>query len=117
MALRWSAVIVWASIIFSMSSIPGSAIPGQWGSQAHFAEYAVLGVLTYWALRLHAPLLRALVWAVALSSAYGITDEFHQSFVPQRMPDPADWAVDTLGALVGVAVAALLESRFKSDDQ
>jgi VanZ family protein len=36
-----------------------------------------------------------------LASAYGITDELHQAFVPLRMPDPMDWLVDTVGAAVG----------------
>ena len=38
--------------------------------------------------------------AVALASLYAVTDEFHQSFVPGRMCDPADWLTDTLGGCI-----------------
>lgn len=56
------------------------------------------------------------LWAVALAavvlaSLYGVTDEFHQSFVPGRMPDPADWLTDTCGAALGAAVVTLVERR------
>lgn len=99
---------------------------------AHFTEYLIFGVLLFAALRRSfaanprdvacsansAPLRRmpnpkwASVWmtalvAIAFASLYAVTDEFHQSFVPGRMCDPADWLTDTLGATLGVAVAAL----------
>lgn len=49
--------------------------------------------------------------AVVIASLYGITDEFHQSFVPGRMSDPADWFTDTCGAALGAAVAAVVVWR------
>ncbi len=73
-------------------------------SIAHFCEYAVLGVLFANALRSHMPLRRAFVIAVVCASAYGITDEIHQLFVPERMCDPVDWVVDTLGASLGAGL-------------
>jgi VanZ family protein len=53
---------------------------------------------------------RAALIALLIASAYAVTDEYHQSFVPMRTPDPADWALDTLGALAGVLGMAWLES-------
>ncbi|MDR0991105.1 MAG: VanZ family protein [Propionibacteriaceae bacterium] len=54
---------------------------------------------------------RLTVWravgAVVLASLYGVTDEFHQSFVPGRSPDPKDWMVDTIGAICGVVLVWL----------
>ncbi|MCX5731999.1 MAG: VanZ family protein, partial [Deltaproteobacteria bacterium] len=38
----------------------------------------------------------------------GATDEFHQSFVPGRNADVADWMADTLGAAAGAAIGALV---------
>jgi VanZ family protein len=89
-------------VIFSLSALPGSAVPGRFGSLGHFAVYAVLGSLYLAALdpTLRSP--RAAAWAVALASAYGVTDEFHQLFVPGRKSDPIDWLVDTAGALFAV---------------
>ena len=81
---------------------------------AHFSEYLVFGVLLFVALRCTVPerALWALVLAaIAIASLYGVTDEFHQSFVPNRMCDPADWLTDTLGATLGSVSAALIAKR------
>lgn len=64
----------------------------------HFGEYFFLGLTLANALRLHVPLRRSCVYALMLASAYGITDEIHQIFVPQRSCDPLDWIVDTVAA-------------------
>lgn len=45
-------------------------------------------------------------WAVFVVSAYGITDEFHQSFTPGRSVEVADWIVDTAGSILAVFVYA-----------
>ncbi len=100
--LRWIPAIVWMGVIFWLSSRPGSDVPSGIAPYAHFAAYAVLGAL---ALAGFADPTRWLA-AAAFASAYGITDELHQAFVPGRTPDPADWALDTAGALVGAAVLA-----------
>jgi len=71
----------------------------------HAAEYAVLGGLLAHALRFAGvPPRRALIAAVLLASAFGATDEFHQSFVPGRSADVADWVADTLGAAIGASL-------------
>ncbi len=81
-------------------------------SAGHFCEYAVFGILLANALRCHVPMPRAWLAAVALASLYGITDEFHQAFVPTRTPDVFDWVVDTLAALLGAfAASRFLRSR------
>ena len=77
---------------------------------AHFTEYLVFGGLLVLAARRTWP---ALGWgklalvAIALASLYAVTDEFHQSFVPGRVCDPADWLTDTLGAALGASAAVL----------
>jgi VanZ family protein len=37
------------------------------------------------------------------ASAYGVSDEFHQSFVAGRDSEVLDWVADTVGAAVGAA--------------
>lgn len=105
---RWGAVGLWAAVIFAMSSVPGSQVPGRFGSLAHFVEYAILALLLARALSLSHPRMLAAIGAAALSSAYAVTDEYHQSFVPMRVPDPMDWLLDTAGAIVGVLLWLLL---------
>ena len=108
----WAPAIAWASGIFFVSSVPGSDLPGGIPpGLGHFGAYFVLGALLYLALRIDLPARQALVIAVALASAYGVTDEFHQRFVAMRTPDVYDWAVDTLGALAGAGVALATSRR------
>lgn len=136
-AISWLLVAAWACFIFFMSSNTGdelneglgffSAVYTQlkalsaqlFGADVdlaspigHFLEYTVFGVLLTNALRCHMPLSRAAALAVACGSLYGVTDEFHQLFVADRMCDPLDWLVDTAGSLVGaLAARAVLKRR------
>jgi VanZ family protein len=95
-------VLAWAALIFVLSSVPGLGTGlGTWDlvlrKLGHLAEYAVLGAL----------LLRATdrtALAVALGSLYAATDEVHQAFVDGRHGSPLDWALDTVGVAVGVAL-------------
>ena len=82
----------------------------------HFCEYLAFGALLANALRLHMPHGRALVCAVILASAYGVTDEVHQLFVPMRSCDPADWAVDTVAAAVGALAFSFIAARKRRAD-
>lgn len=91
--------------------MPGSQVPGRFGSLGHFVGYAVLGALAFMAVRGDGSGRRAVALAVLFCAVYGITDEFHQSFVPGRSPDVFDWGVDTIGALCGALLVSLTTSR------
>jgi VanZ family protein len=109
----WAFVpaLAYAAIIFALSaqSDPFPFLPPEIFLQdklLHAAEYAVLGGLLVPALRVAGLRPRvALLAAVVVASAFGATDELHQSFVPGRNADVADWVADTLGAAVGALVA------------
>jgi VanZ family protein len=115
--VRWLPTTAWMVVIFGLSSVQGSSIPsavGVYSPVAHFTEYAVLAVLMVFALggrRLSVPV--ALVLLLACS-AYGASDEFHQSFVAGRTPDPVDWATDTAGAALALASVAIVRRRGRS---
>jgi VanZ family protein len=111
----WLAVVGWMGVIFAFSSLTSSQIPGSWnslGSLGHFGEYAILGALLL--LAFASP--QRAVTALAIASAYGVTDELHQLFVPGRQCDPVDWLVDTAGAAAGVC-AVLIVSRWRSRNE
>jgi VanZ family protein len=105
----WVPVLVWAGLIFALSSIPdlGTGLGG-WDlvlrKIAHAGEYAVLGAL----------LQRALArpgLAFALGVAYAVSDEIHQSFVPGRQGSPLDVALDAAGVAIGVALWHRAQAR------
>ena len=74
----------------------------------HAVEYALLCGLWWRALATVTTPQRALVTAVAISIAYAVSDEFHQSFIEGRNGTPVDVAIDAAGIL---AAAAWLRGR------
>jgi VanZ family protein len=97
----WLPAIAWSVAIYALSarsSIPVDLAAGL-DKVAHFGAYAVLGVLLAHGQRESAI---APSWALALGLAYAATDEWHQSFVPGRSADPADWVADALGVAAGL---------------
>ncbi|MEO7599485.1 MAG: VanZ family protein [Opitutus sp.] len=89
-----AALIFFAS---SQSKIAGPSIEGI-DKVAHFCVYGLLATLVV-RLGNH----RRFAWvALVLVSAYGITDEWHQSFTPGRSVEFADWLADTLGAALAI---------------
>ena len=45
--------------------------------------------------------------AIVLATLYGVSDEFHQLFVPGRSADRYDVLADCVGATIGVAIGWL----------
>ena len=99
--VRWATALAWMGVIFFLSAQPDLPHPSAgWldlliSSGAHTLLYAVLAFLFAWALGADR---RALVLAFVLAVLYAVSDEFHQSFVPGRHPDPLDLACDAAGA-------------------
>ena len=113
--LYWAPLLVWAAAILALSSLTPATVErvavfgrpvlpliGQ--ATAHAAEFAVMAVLMYRLLRSYRVPAGPYLWAagLALSIGYGVSDEFHQSFVPGRAPSWADVAFDSLGAAIGL---------------
>ena len=112
----WPILLAWLVLIFALSSIPNELAPSSHtlpiDKVAHFIEYAVLAFLLVGVGRRVAPDRRAtpaiVVAAIALSVAYGITDEWHQGFVPGRDPSLTDLAADAVGAIAGALIALVV---------
>lgn len=99
----WGPPAVWAAGIFALSSLSHPPAPPRFpfnDKVVHFLLYAVLALL------IHRAFLRGAGWekgaacwaAFLLAAGYGITDEFHQWFVPNRSVEWTDWIADALGA-------------------
>ena len=84
----------------------------------HAGAYAVLGVLLFNALRnSSSSSWHTIRTATLLSSLYGLSDEFHQSFVPGRQADGWDWLADTTGALLGSILVAFFLKQYRKLSQ
>jgi VanZ family protein len=81
---------------------------------AHITEYFIFSTLLFRALRGARPgwTLKWALLALALTAAYGASDETHQIFVPSRGPSIVDVMIDTTGgALAQTAIWLWLKRR------
>jgi VanZ family protein len=70
---------------------------------AHLLAFGLMGLLGRWAFDGWP---RAAFLAILATSLFGISDEFHQSFVPGRRAAIDDWALDTASAALAIYVLA-----------
>jgi len=111
----WIPVLAVMALIFVLSSQSGlrvsedPAVDKPFRVTGHLLAFASLAGLLLVALsRGRRPRLRHAGIALGVAVLYGITDELHQSFVPDRTGRIDDLFVDTIGALIGIAVAWLV---------
>ncbi len=100
------------ALIFYLSAQPdlGTGL-GTWDTVlrklAHMAVFGALWLLWWRAFRL-----RRAALAVAITLAYAVTDEVHQSFVEGRHGAVSDVAIDALGVgLAGLVVVLAARRR------
>lgn len=106
--------------LYWLSSLPGIPRPNNpavfslfyWLSPLvqnglHVPAYAIVAWSWHWALAAwaHTTRARAICGAV-ITSLFGISDEWHQSFVPGRFASLADVALDFAGTALGIWLAA-----------
>jgi len=98
---------IYCGIIFYFSSLSTLPISERMfpfeDKLQHGSAYAILGWLAWRAFThriTRLPLLATV--AFLFTSMYGISDEWHQSFVPERDPDIWDWGADSTGGLITV---------------
>ena len=136
---RWLPVVLWAGLIFYFSTEHFSfsnteGFLSEWllrflpeisparfmalhlvsRKAAHWFEYFVFGILLLRAQRRgDKPKLATAATArtLALVLAYAVSDEYHQSWVPERTASAVDVAIDTFGGVCGVFWIWLLSKR------
>lgn len=116
--------LAWMAVIFYLSAQPSLGLPGLFEGQDKVMHFVTYGVLAFLVARGIGPVQGEFSWrrvfaAVAFAVAYGISDEFHQSFVPGRSPSVFDLVADGLGALAGAWFARRLgktPSRARDDN-
>ena len=102
----WLPLALYCGAIFWQSSFPFiEHVPPlpHFDKILHLTAYGIMAWLFARALTRETPALSpaAVRWAaVVFACLYGLSDEFHQSFVPSRTADVWDLAADAFGALV-----------------
>lgn len=84
----------------------------------HAGAYSVMGLLAWRSFKhlVDAPIILAF-FSIAFCSLYGLSDEWHQSFVVGRESDSADWAADTSGSIVSIFLLYKFNNWGKSRDE
>ncbi len=103
----------YCALIFYLSSQSSINLPSftQSDKLLHLAEYAVLGFLAYRFFRRVLPEKSAVfvvMVAFLFALLYGISDEFHQSFVSGRDSSWLDILADGAGGYLGARVTMLI---------
>ncbi len=109
------------SFIFAMSS--REQFPTSFGMSssllpigAHLVLYGVLATLLLLAFERDGRATRSTrLAAIAGAVLYGISDEFHQSFVPGRNAGIFDIVVNTVGAVIAVTIWDQVRSIVSTD--
>lgn len=118
-AIRWMPCVLWMAVIFLLSGRTSddmnTILPFfQWFLPAmqsfdwgHFVAYFILALTFVWGIGGERPTPLRKLAAVGLCLLYGLSDEYHQSFVPGRMPDMYDIRNDVIGATIAMLVLSI----------
>jgi VanZ family protein len=100
------ALSLYCGLIFWLSSktqLPAPSLFAYQDKLQHFLAYWLLGVLA-WRAFAHLNLSRQrLLWlSMGFCSLYGLSDEWHQSFVVGRNASAWDWLADNMGSVAAM---------------
>ena len=111
LALLWIPVIGYMAAIFVVSGQSDPPMPADVPDVSlHGLAYCGLTLLLIRALsggRWQGVTLATLAAAVVIAVLYGASDEWHQSFVPERHADWRDLRADAIGAAAAASVVGL----------
>jgi VanZ family protein len=118
----WSLTIIYMIMIFYFSSLsyfPPGTLPAAKVSDLlkHAVLYFGLGVLfffSYKSIKNANIKNKAFLLALVSTILYGISDEIHQLFVPNRVCSFYDIIANSFGAFLGVGIMYLIRKKFKS---
>ena len=109
--------LLYMALIFHMSSHPVPEMLKTWPiwnaiKLVHLVEYGILASLWAWGLR------HATNWtprivagsATLFSFLWGVSDEYHQAFVPSRTAKLSDALTDLLAAAIALALVAFIRA-------
>ncbi len=115
----WGPVIIFAVLVFLLSSMPFPLKKAPFpffDKVAHVSEYAIFATLLFRALSgtwSGVNFLLLVLFTVVITLGYGVSDEFHQSFVPTRTSDIKDVAADGFGAIMAMTAVFIKRKVFR----
>ena len=104
--LFYCLFIYWLS---DQSSLPAPLWFDYQDKLYHAGAYFIMGLLAWRSFKhlVSPPIILALL-SIAFCSLYGLSDEWHQSFVVGRESDSADWVADTSGSILAILLLCKL---------
>jgi VanZ family protein len=114
----WLPVLLYLGLIFSFSSIHGTAVPDFFPNVdklEHLLEYSLFGLLAGRAIRFTLGQTKhrmaAALATIAFGALVGALDELYQAGVPGRNSDPRDWMMDVAAVSIAVLLTQLVRTR------
>ncbi len=113
-------LIIYWIVLFIATSLPSTHFVDVFEISdkiKHFGAYFILSALL--GLNLHfqekwkSIVPHFLSYTFILCTIYGLLDEIHQIFVPNRSAEFLDWVADVLGTLLGVIVVKIIIKNLK----
>jgi VanZ family protein len=108
MVVRVLPTVAYLALIYAVSSVPGQDLHSPTSDKVmHFLEYSLLGALLMFSF---AGFVETRITTVHASTAwffgalYAFSDEFHQSFVPNRDASFYDWLADVTGLAIALFI-------------
>jgi len=112
----WGPAALWAGVLFLLSAWEdpsGISVLELPDELLHLGLYTVLGAALWWARDFRHP--GTAPWPFwGLGWVYAASDEWHQSFVPGRTPQPGDWVADAVGVVLGFGVALWIATTLRA---
>lgn len=116
--------VAYAIVVVALSSYPGLKLPevgsGSLDKVVHFAQYAILGFLVSrgWGPWRNGGGASLTPWiAVLILLIFAGLDEYHQHWIPGRVPEWLDWTADILGIGIGFVFGAWSNRRIRDREK
>lgn len=101
--IRFIPLIVYSGILFYLShqpQLPHMELGFEWQDKIiHCTAYTIYGLCANVAWHRHPQRVRL---TIIIGCLFGISDEFHQYFIPYRSADIFDWIADCLGIFLSL---------------
>jgi len=113
----WFLTFSWSGLTLYLTTIPNFSTSGDnllsWilSNGGHFFFFGVLAALLSLSLPPRVWRLTSSVYAILITSLYGLFIEFVQLNIPGRSFYLSDWVLDTLGAITFLFILKKLQSK------